>query len=104
MKEYRKWEKSQWIPWELSYSIKETNRAGFVSHSNAILAVILPDRNNNYNYYNENNLFNILKQNIKNKYIPVVNWARFKYNCDYYINKAYEAKKNTAKYLLVKSV
>lgn len=104
MKEPRRWEKSQWIPWEIAYSIRETKRSDYISHSNAILAVILPDSNNNYEYYRTLSLFNILSQNIKNGYIPVVKWEVFKYNCDYYIEQAYKAQKNVSKYTLVKTV
>ena len=51
MKERRKAESDQWIPWEISYSLKDVVRSGKQSHSNGILAVILPDRNNSYGYY-----------------------------------------------------
>ncbi len=37
MKDAFKWDKSQWIPWEIAYSIRETTRGDFTSHSNAIL-------------------------------------------------------------------
>ena len=79
-------ERDQWIPWEISYSLKEVsrkNKAGndVISKSNAILALIVPDRNGSYSYYTENRnccnsgcrtlktdrLFTILKKNMFNK-------------------------------------
>ncbi|WP_242974137.1 hypothetical protein [Clostridium cagae] len=85
MKEPHRWERSQWIPCEISYSIRETKRSDYTSHSNAILAVILPDGTNRYKYYESLSLFNIFSKNINNGYIPVVIWEDFKYNCDYYL-------------------
>lgn len=100
MKEPNKWEKSQWIPWEISYSIRKTPRSSYTSQRNAVLAVILPDRYNSYNYYSSSQLFPILKANIDNGYIPVVSWNDFKYDCDRYINRAYDAQRNTPEYKL----
>ena len=40
MKEYGKYDKSQWIPWEICYSLRETVRGDWKSHRNAILAVV----------------------------------------------------------------
>ncbi len=78
-------EREQWIPWEISYSLKEKsrkNKSGKIvpSSSNAILAIVLPDRNGSYSYFLEdknccstgcrllktNMLFTILKQNMFN--------------------------------------
>ena len=86
MRENQKKDRDQWIPWEVSYSLKETSRKNkngdsVTSHSNAMIAVVLPDENGSYSYYLEtkdccsskctmhhtNILFEIIKNNKFNR-------------------------------------
>lgn len=81
------WEtdKNQWIPREISYSLKETSRKDkngnpVTSTTNALLAVIIPDLTGSYSYftgtksccdsgctyYNTQTLFSIMKNNMFN--------------------------------------
>lgn len=84
MKELWTHESDQWIPWEISYSLKEHTRNGRTSQTNAMLAIVLPDRNGSYDYYierricqgcfcdfqNTNILFQIHRANLFNVKVP----------------------------------
>jgi len=85
MKVAGKAEKHQWIPQEVSFSLRTTKRKNqngdtYTSNPNAMLAIVLPDTNGSYSYFLENkscctggctihhtdNTFSIIKQNIFN--------------------------------------
>ena len=104
MKEYGKWQRSQWIPWEISYSVKETVRNDRKSHRNAILAVILPDKLGSYDYYDKNNLFPILKENIDSGYIYVVTWEDFLKYPRVDMDIAFSCMEKTPDYKITKSL
>jgi len=80
MKKSSKKQSDQWIPWEISYSLKEITRNGKTSHTNGILAVVLPDLDGSYSYMIDescsycksrqiqtNKLFQIIRDNTFNK-------------------------------------
>lgn len=104
MKGNGKWQRSQWIPWEISFSVRETTRNNRTSHRNALLAVILPDKRSSYEYYDKNRLFPILKDNINNGYTYVVTWDDFLKYADADMTIAFSYKERTSPDKIVKSV
>jgi hypothetical protein len=78
MKEPFKNEREQWIPWEVSYSLRVVKREDSTSQMNAVLGIVLPDNTGSYDWYYTSNpncnsithhttqLFKILKDNMFN--------------------------------------
>jgi hypothetical protein len=124
-------EKNQWIPWEISYSLREQSRKYQNSKTNAILAVVLPDNYNSYGYFMAEDyrgttlivdfLFKILRENmfnLKNKskltysngerayqsYIHAVKWCDFINNINHYINIALKIRSHIDEYEIRKNV
>lgn len=78
MKDSAQTEKEQWVPWEISYSLKTVPRENQTSKMNALLGVVLPDETGTYDWYYRSNsdcksithftnqLFEMLKANMFN--------------------------------------
>ena len=74
----RDWyEADQWVPREISYSLRNKTREYGNSNMNAVLCIVVPDRNGNYGHavwegdddeliVNDGNLFNIINENLFN--------------------------------------
>lgn len=104
MKEVGKWQRSQWIPWEISYSIKKTTRAGRTSQRNSIVAVVLPNKFGSCAYFDKDRTFPILKENIDNGYIFLTTWDVFRQYPNYCIAEADKKRDATPEYLLTISL
>lgn len=120
MKEYFKPQNSQWIPQEISYSLKNITHNGRTSSSNGIICVVLPDIYGSYNYYinqsyfgttyNDSIAFDIIKNNRNNSkdglgsYVVTVKWDDFISNFNKYIDEAIEHKENIDNYNIIKLI
>lgn len=49
-------EKEQWIPWEVSYSLRTVSNDNYSKQMNAILGVVLPDEMGSYDWYYKSDL------------------------------------------------
>ena len=88
MVDHAKAERDQWVPWELSYSLRSTTVENRKSHRNAVLGIVLPDEMDSYEwYYSENHecnsvthnthkLFSILRNNMFNLKNPSLRECR----------------------------
>lgn len=121
MRERWKNEKDQWIPWEISYSLRLKRRRfdgdrEQRSNRNGILLVYLPDRLGNYEYITQNSgyygfeYFQIIKNNLNNlkssynylglpeSYMIFCTWAQFQSQMNDWILKADRLRFHTDKY------
>lgn len=117
-------EKKQWIPQEISYSLKEiTHNETKKSKSNALLFVVLPNQIGSYNYFIQKDLwgnessykndiiFSIMKNNLHNhkfdnfkSYAVVVKWETFINNYNYYIDTAVKHQEDINNYNICKVI
>lgn len=123
MKTLWKTEKEQWIPQEISYSLKEiTHNGARKSRSNALIYVVLPDKYNSYDYfiqksywdtetYRYDKIFNIMKNNLNNykyssdiSYAVIVKWDTFISNYNSYISTAVKKQENINSYNICKQI
>lgn len=113
-------ERNQWIPWEISYSLREKIRADRRSRANAVLAVVMPDENNSYDWYlnydsecnctnhNTSLLFKIIRDNMFNEKQPATTICKGSYvfsgDYSYILNVKWETFKQNPNYYLDKSI
>ena len=113
-------EKDQWIPWEISYSLRQITRENGTSRSNAILGIVLPDENNSYSWYlsydqdcnctshNTDLLFKIMKDNMFNQKNPIKTFCKgkpvFSGDYSYIMNVRWDLFKTNPNHYLNKSI
>ena len=124
----------QWMPWEISYSLKNKTRSDGNSNMNAVLAVVLPDRDGRYSYamysddhrifVKEKAFFKIILANMfnrvgvkhyedkygnpmyvpRNSYIALAKWCDFHSYPAYYINLALKNRGEWDQFYIVKKI
>ena len=104
MREGWKEDRDQWIPWEVAYSLRKQPRNGRTSQTNALLFIVLPDRNGDYSYRMFMNDFGIIDRNIKNGYAVVVRWHEFVNNIERCIMMANNNRYNIPEYIISKTI
>lgn len=123
--------KSEWIDWEISYSLKAISRGGRCSNTNGIVAVVQQDNSGSYEWvynprmiYGYNNTRQLNSQKISplivnnqnningifvgyghdTSYVEVVNDYIFLSNPNHYIDKAHARMKNYNLYNIKKEI
>lgn len=124
----------QWMPWEISYSLYNKTRKYGNSNMNAILAVVLPDRQGSYSYalydkgqntfIKEKAFFKILLANMFNRmgtmyyadehnnplykhgesYVVVTRWNDYCIKPDYYLGLALRNRSNFNQFMITKKL
>lgn len=56
MKDIYRHERDQWIPWEVSYSLRDVTRNDRTCRMNAVLGLVLPDEYGSYDWYYTSNI------------------------------------------------
>ncbi len=120
MKENYKPEKEQWIPQEISYSLRTIiHNYKKKSLPNGLIYCVLPDKNGSYSYYINYDLFgnvysynkcvtfDIMNKNMNNwkyncniSYPIIVQWDKFMSNYNKYIEDAIRHSENVENYNL----
>ncbi len=115
---------SNWIDWEISYSLKEMSRNGRTSKTNGVIAVAQKDIWGSYNWLyqtgyfgqsilNKNVISPLVAQNQNNlksnysgdqSYISIVTEDEFLKYPNYYIDKTFEKCQDSWKYNITKEI